>query len=108
MAEEDVIGEMTNEISPAIIDQLRKGPQRDKMVSVSSAWILGVICMSSIEYTDSAGTTVVEQRKHIRSVQAKDVWPKFIYQSVPFNRNPSVHTLDSSSLDTENIAKGSS
>ena len=58
------------------------------MVSSSALILSAFFCMSSI----SASTTVVEHRKHIRSIQAKDVWPKFIYQSVAFTRNPSVHS----------------
>ena len=53
-------------------------------------WILGMISLHSISDVGST-VTILEQRKHIRSIQAKDIWPKFIYQSVSFNRNPSVY-----------------
>ena len=70
------------------------------MVSLFS-WILSALCISSI----SASATATEQRRHIRSIQAKDVWPKFIYQSISFNRNPSVGVVFRYCLEASGLSR---
>ena len=50
-------------------------------------WIIGVAFQIDIALFTQ---TTVELRRHLKINAAKDVWPKFVYQSVNFNRIVSV------------------
>ena len=51
-------------------------------------WFMAVA--SVIDVSLSTKTTVVELRRHLKINAAKAVWPKFVYQSVTFDRIVSV------------------
>ena len=48
------------------------------------------VVAASVAICAAADATVVESRRHMRITSGKDVWPKLVYKSVPFNRKPSV------------------
>ena len=45
-------------------------------------------------YAASSTVTNLVQRRYLTSVQPSDVWPKYIYQTVIFDRKPSVGVLE--------------
>ena len=41
-------------------------------------------------HTATSAVTKLVQRRYLTSVQPSDVWPKYIYETVVFNRKPTV------------------
>ena len=44
-------------------------------------------------HTATSAVTKLVQRRYLTSVQPSDVWPKYIYETVVFNRKPTVGSL---------------
>ena len=54
-----------------------------------------LLCVVSVYmYAASSTVTNLVQRRYLTSVQPSDVWPKYIYKTVIFDRKPSVGVLE--------------